>query len=48
MYGSDFPFGDPRSELRKVMRLPLDDEIKLDIAGGNVLTLLADSNISPL
>ncbi len=46
MFGSDFPFGDPRSELRKVMRLPLDEEVKLDIAGRNVLRLLADSNVS--
>lgn len=46
LFGSDFPFGDPLSELRKVMQLPLDEEIKLAIASRNVLRLLAASNVS--
>ncbi len=46
MYGSDFPFGDPRSELRKIMKLPLDEEVKMDLVSRNVLNLLSESNTS--
>ena len=44
MFGSDFPFGDPKSELRKIMRLPIPDEVKRAIASENLRNLLSDSN----
>lgn len=39
LYGSDYPFGHPVSELMKVLRLRIDDEIKADICGNNLLRL---------
>lgn len=45
MYGSDFPFGDPESELRKVLGLGLTEEQREAIVGGNVAKLLAESNV---
>lgn len=44
MFGSDFPFGDPRSELDKIIRLDLSDLQREAILSGNVERLLADSN----
>lgn len=44
MFGSDFPFGDPRGEFRKVMRMKLSDGEKEAIVGANVERLLYDSN----
>jgi hypothetical protein len=44
MFGSDFPFGDPAGELRKVLRLNLTEEQKEAVVGLNVQRLLADSN----
>lgn len=40
-YGSDFPFGHPVSELEKVLRLNIDESIKEDICGKNLLRLYA-------
>lgn len=40
MFGSDFPFGDPRRELGKIMRLRLADAEKEALVGGNVRRLL--------
>jgi predicted TIM-barrel fold metal-dependent hydrolase len=45
-FGSDFPFGAPRAELGKLLRLGLDDEAVKAVTGLNILRLLADSNIS--
>jgi uncharacterized protein len=39
MYGSDFPFGDPAGELRKVLSLDLDPEVESAVVGGNFLRL---------
>jgi len=44
MFGSDFPFGDPAAELRKILRLHLSDHVKEAIIGGSVRRLLASSN----
>jgi uncharacterized protein len=41
MFGSDFPFGDPRYELRKILRLRLTDDQKEALIGGNVRRLLS-------
>jgi uncharacterized protein len=46
MFGSDFPFGDPASELRKVLRLNLTDEQNAAIVGGNAARLLSESNVN--
>jgi hypothetical protein len=43
LFGSDFPFGTPRSELRKVEELGLDDEAFAAVTSGNVLCLVAGS-----
>ena len=44
MFGSDFPFGDPASELHRVLRLNLSEEQKESIIGLNVARLLEQSN----
>jgi uncharacterized protein len=44
MFGSDFPFGDPRRELHKVLQLSLSDEETEAIIGGNIQRLMAESN----
>ena len=41
MFGSDFPFGDPASELSKVRRLHLGSEVETAVLGGNFLRLQA-------
>jgi predicted TIM-barrel fold metal-dependent hydrolase len=39
MFGFDFPFGSPRSELRKVRSLGLDAGVEAAVLGGNFLRL---------
>jgi predicted TIM-barrel fold metal-dependent hydrolase len=39
MYGSDFPFGSPSVELRKVRSLGLDSEVEAAVLKGNFLRL---------
>ncbi|MBA2881544.1 hypothetical protein HNR65_001871 [Desulfosalsimonas propionicica] len=41
MFGSDFPFGDPVSELNKIRELPLSENLQKAIAGGNFRKLMA-------
>lgn len=41
MFGSDFPFGDPRSELQTVRGLQLDPEVEAAVLGGNFMRLQA-------
>ncbi len=44
MFGSDFPFGDPREELLKILNLSIPQEKKEMIMGINLKRLLANSN----
>ena len=44
LFGSDFPFGDPKSELAKILRLPIPEAKQEMILGENLKRLLADSN----
>jgi predicted TIM-barrel fold metal-dependent hydrolase len=47
MFGSDFPFSDPRKELEKVMSLDVSPSVRWAILGGNARRLLrarADSS----
>ena len=44
MFGSDFPFGDPPSELHKILRLNLTVEQEEAIIGRNVARLIEESN----
>ena len=44
MFGSDFPFGDPASELRKILGLEISDSQRDDILGLNLLRLIEHSN----
>ena len=44
MFGSDFPFGDPKEELLKIQRLQISAEKKCALLGLNVKHLLTDSN----
>lgn len=44
MFGSDFPFGNPGSEARKIQLLRISDDEKEAILLTNVTRLLADSN----
>ena len=44
MFGSDFPFGEPKRELSKVRRLKIPPEKQKAILGLNVKRLLAESN----
>jgi len=39
LFGSDFPFGSPSNELRKVYRLALEPEVEAAVLGGNFLRL---------
>ena len=41
MFGSDFPFGDPNSELQKVRSLNLDTDVGAAVLGGNFIRLQA-------
>lgn len=45
MFGSDFPFGNPASELRKILRLNLPEEQRDAIIGLNILKLMQESNV---
>lgn len=40
MFGSDFPFGGPGRELAKVQKLPVSDEAKKALTGGNFINLI--------
>jgi predicted TIM-barrel fold metal-dependent hydrolase len=40
LFGSDFPFGDPGHELRKVCSLELSEADLEQVAGGNILRLI--------
>jgi predicted TIM-barrel fold metal-dependent hydrolase len=40
LFGSGFPEGDPDLELEKIEQLPVSDEVKEEIFGENVLSLL--------
>jgi predicted TIM-barrel fold metal-dependent hydrolase len=42
LFGSDFPFGAPGHELRKVESLGLSDTDFAKVAGGNFLALMAE------
>jgi predicted TIM-barrel fold metal-dependent hydrolase len=44
MFGSDFPFGDPASELQKVRSLKLEPAIEAAVLGGNFIRLQACVN----
>ncbi len=44
-FGSDFPFGDPKNELKKVLRLKIEERKKEQIVGGNINALMQVSNI---
>jgi len=39
LFGSDFPFGSPANELRKVYNLELDPEVEAAVLGGNFMRL---------
>jgi predicted TIM-barrel fold metal-dependent hydrolase len=41
LFGSDFPFGDPGNELRKVYSLGLSDADLELVTSGNILRLIA-------
>ena len=47
MFGSDFPFGDPESELTKIYRLNITDNIKKAVLSDNITNLLSGSNLCP-
>ena len=42
MFGSDYPFGDPAGELRKVRSLDLEPGVEAAVIGGNFLRLQKD------
>lgn len=44
LFGSDFPFGNPHSELDKILRLPISQEKREAIAGLNLQRLMFQSN----
>ncbi len=46
LFGSDFPFGNPQSELAKILNLKIPEEKKEMILGLNLKKLIADSNRS--
>lgn len=43
LFGSDFPFGDPQGELRKILKLKLPAEVETAVVGGNVKRLLSQN-----
>ena len=45
MFGSDFPFGVPEHELKKILSLHLEKPVEKAILSGNLIQLLSDSNI---
>jgi predicted TIM-barrel fold metal-dependent hydrolase len=44
LFGSDFPFGDPKAELSKILKLSIAQEKKEMILGLNLKRLVANSN----
>jgi len=46
LFGSDFPFGDPKAELSKILKLSIAQEKKEMILGLNLKRLVANSNIA--
>jgi predicted TIM-barrel fold metal-dependent hydrolase len=44
LFGSDYPFGDPKEELSKILNLPISRAKKEMILGLNLKRLLANSN----
>jgi predicted TIM-barrel fold metal-dependent hydrolase len=44
LFGSDFPFGDPKQELSKILNLSIPQGKKEMILGLNLKRLLKDSN----
>jgi predicted TIM-barrel fold metal-dependent hydrolase len=44
LFGSDFPFRDPKRELSKILNLRIPEEKKEMILSLNLKRLLADSN----
>ena len=47
MFGSDFPFGDPPQELRKVRCLELDPAVENAVLGSNFIRLQAGVDRRP-
>jgi len=45
MFGSDFPFGDPAYELKKIIDLKLEKDAQKKVLSENLIQLLSDSNI---
>ncbi|MEJ2170048.1 MAG: hypothetical protein P8X90_31500 [Desulfobacterales bacterium] len=39
LFGSDFPFGSPSNELRKIYRLELEPAVEAAVLGGNFMRL---------
>ncbi len=44
LFGSDFPFGSPKEELEKILRLPIPEDQVEAVIGGNLKRLLSESN----
>jgi len=44
LFGSDFPFGDPLTELEKILRLPISRQKREAIAGLNLQRLMSQIN----
>ena len=45
LFGSDFPFGDPGSELMKIRRLRLPSPVEEAVIAGNIRRLLSNCNV---
>lgn len=45
LYGSGLPYGDPETELGKIDRLPVPEEVKEGIYGDNLLALLGQYSL---
>ncbi len=45
MFGSDFPFGDPAEELKKIVHLNLKKDVEKKVLSENLIQLLSYSNI---
>ena len=46
LFGSDFPFGDPKEELSKILNLSIAENQKTLILGLNLKRLVANSNMA--
>ncbi len=42
MFGSDFPFGDPVSEMRKIQRMGFPEDVSRAVLGENVIRLVTE------